>query len=224
MERTIILAALSCAFALLLIVSEYRRPRRLLWKTLASAMFSAAAILFLAGGRAPFYENGIAWGLLFSMAGDVLLALFDNQGRWRWFALGVGAFSGAQICYACYFMGPGAGAGWGALLLTLAVFAVAMGGMCGLRLELSRMRFLVTVYSLLLAFSFAVSADGALAAGSGQAWLVAAGMGLFLLSDVALLLKYFLPGAPRWLTGVNLSLYYLGQALLTVGMAIGGNG
>ena len=35
------------------------------------------------------------------------------------------------IHISCYFMGPGAGAGWGALLLTLAVFAVAMGGMCG---------------------------------------------------------------------------------------------
>lgn len=219
----ILLAALSCCFAVVLIVSEYSKPRRLLWKTLASAMFTAAAVIALVfTGDSPFYQAGIAIGLICSMAGDEFLAVFDNKRKNCYFVWGVVFFSLAQIFYAVYFVGLALAVSFGVLLVTLLVFIGAMGGIHCFRMELGRVHFPVIVYSLLLSFSFACALLSALEQMSGQAWLMAAGMALFLLSDVVLLFKYFLIGAHRSLTGLNLSLYYGAQALLVVGMAMGG--
>lgn len=219
----IVVTILLAVFAAALIVWEYRRkkPRRLLYKTLASAMFLLLGIF----ARIENPGAPAAWlcaGLVFSMAGDVLLALFDNTDMQKrvHFIGGVLAFSAAQVCYAVSFGILPSGWHWGAAVIGVLIGGGAMLAAAKMKMQLQGVRGVVFFYSVLLSHAFGLALLGALSEQTTAAALAAAGMAVFLLSDLFLLFKYFAAVRPRCLTALNLAAYYLAQGMLCWAMII----
>lgn len=217
----VISALLLVVFCTLLIYSDYKKgPQHRYWfKTLASVMFIAL-------GSGMFWNGEIQaalplWiGLCFSLAGDVFLAVFDHKKDTRYFVMGVLGFGAAQIGYSIYFICAGTWIGWSALIAVMITVASQVG-MKMFQIKLTKgMLALVTVYSLLLSFAFACGLMSMIREFSPKSLIMAVGMGLFLLSDVVLLFKYFYKEAPKCLTAVNLATYYGAQLLLAMGIGM----
>jgi len=216
----LICSALLAVFATLLIWSEYKRgaKERYIFKSLASLMFILLGLISLL-----FYPGARAWpvfaGLVASLAGDEFLAVYDHRRQSRYFLLGLGAFGVAQAFYSAYFLPLGETVLWSALLAVIITIA-SLGGIVTFKMKLKRLLLPVLVYSLLLSFAFANALLALIASFSPQLLAMTLGMGLFLLSDIVLLFKYFYAKAPRSLTIFNLGFYYLAQLLLCLGITL----
>lgn len=216
----VISALLLAVFTTLLIDSEYRKgPKERYWfKTLASVMFIAlGCTMFWRGDTAAL---PIWIGLWFSLIGDVFLAVFDDKKKLQYFVLGVIGFGAAQIGYSIYFICAGTWVGWSILIAAL----ITVGSQVGMKMfhiEMTKgIRLLITVYSLLLSFAFACGLMSMIRQFHAHSLIMAIGMGLFLLSDIVLLFKYFYEKPAKCLTGVNLALYYGAQLLLALSIAV----
>lgn len=186
------------------------------WIWLHYACKPLATVLLIgmaAGAVTPVsarYRALVLWGLLFSLAGDVLLMLPVDL-----FLAGLGAFLVAHLCYMAAFF-PGSGAR--TRLTSLAVFGLfGAANLAGLLPRLpTEMRVPVLAYvaALLLMAGFALARARSLhAAGAALApgaKLAAIGAAFFVASDTLLAWNRFgggLPLASLWV----LSTYYIAQ-------------
>lgn len=219
----VICAALLIVFCVLLIVSDYgKKPKlRYLFKTLASIMFIAIGSAMFLRGDVRVTEGLPVWiGLCFSLLGDVFLALFDHRRQERYFAIGVLWFGLAQISYSVYFITAGPWTAWSILIAAaLAAFTLVSARVFHMKLDKS-MTVLVGIYSFLLSLAFASGFIRMVFLPNPRTRIMAAGMALFLLSDIVLLFKYFYGKPPKCLTAVNLTTYYGAQLLLALGIGI----
>lgn len=162
-----------------------------------------------------------AFGMLFSLIGDVLLLWLD-----RMFLFGLISFLMAQIAYVIGFNSPPSDVTlWGLLLAVI----VALGSARVLRRILSalaekgmtRMRVPVTIYGLVITLML-LSAMLKLSDplwGAGASLLVALGAFLFYLSDIVLAwLKFVTPIQNGRV--INIGLYHLGQILIAAGVVM----
>lgn len=157
--------------------------------------------------RSP-YPGWMLAGLLFCLAGDVVLSLH--------FVAGGGLFLLGHLCYVTGLLSlqpPGG--------IHLLVFAAALAVLLGLLLRL-RKRFTdrllfygVCVYAAALAALLAAALPLPLAAGSPQAWCAAAGALLFVLSDITLC-DNMLNARPVRNQYISLGIYYTAQFLLGI--------
>ena len=160
-------------------------------------------------------------GILFSLAGDVLLLWLD-----RLFLHGLVAFLLAHIAYLIGFNMPTSPISlWGFLLAII----IGLGGVRVLRRILSstvekgqaRMRIPVAIYgaviSLMLLSAMLKLTDPAW--GAGASALVALGAFLFFLSDIVLAWNKFVAPVQNGRM-LNIGLYHLGQILLAAGVVM----
>lgn len=172
----------------------------------AATVLVLAWVLRAAPVVSPRYRRAVAWGLVFSLAGDVLLML--PQGL---FLGGLVAFLLAHLCFiAALWPGGGARANALALLAYAALAAVDLGLLWphvpgDMRLPvLAYVSVLVLMAVLAAGRAWALRADAVLAA---PARLAALGGALFVLSDSLLAWNRFhgpLPLALLWV----LATYY----------------
>jgi uncharacterized membrane protein YhhN len=159
----------------------------------------------------PAYTLAIALGLLLSLGGDIALMLRKS----RWFLIGLVLFLLAHVVYAVAFTVPNgfhpADLVVGAILLLVgaAVFAY-------LRPGLGRMAAPVLLYFvvILTMVNRALSTFFGTYFSPTQAWLIAIGAILFLLSDLLLAVNRF--RRPFRAEPYGLYLYYGGQLLIAL--------
>ncbi|HEY8153241.1 MAG TPA: lysoplasmalogenase [Myxococcota bacterium] len=210
--QALLLSAGALVAGLALTWGEYRGPRALIYaaKPLATLLILALAALAPAGTD-PQVARWIVAGLVFSLAGDVLLMLPSDR-----FAAGLASFLIAHLCYIAAFTSE---AGVQLAPLWLAPLLVAVW-LVYRRLApgLGELRIPVIVYiGVIVVMAWQALARCAVVPGAGPP-LAAAGALLFATSDSALALARFqgpFPGsqalvyasyfAAQWL--IALSLY-----------------
>jgi uncharacterized membrane protein YhhN len=218
--------------AALIIVDERARAGRnrrwvAVWKPLSSLLviLIAALSFTLPGPRDSTYTALIIVGLLFSLAGDVLLIIPSS----RAFMVGLIAFLCAHLVYIAAFIhlqtSRELGSNKPAELLAAIVLAVIAAGVYSyLRPKLGKMRVPVIAYmavlSVMLHRALAVAFVYQGAPAPQMALLIVAGALLFYLSDALLAIDRFrmdgkMPHGHLW----NLSSYYAGQLLLALSVA-----
>lgn len=182
-------------------------------KPLASAGFVAFAVIAMtAVARDPVHETYARWivaGTILSWAGDVLLIPKKTS---RAFLLGLVAFLLAHVAYAGAFLAlgaPDARAWW--VVLALATIAAAV--LCWLWPRLDR-RFRIAVPAYLVVISTMLACAVAACPRPGG-WTIAAGAGLFYLSDLFVARNRFV-SAGFVNRAIGLPLYYAGQWLLVL--------
>ena len=214
MTALYILVPLLCVTVSLLVWARLTDKRRLeyLSKPASTLLVIAVALLsLLQAGTQPAYSWAIALGLLLSLGGDVSLMLRTN----RWFLIGLVLFLLAHVVYAVAFTVPnGFHAGdWvvGGVLLVVGVVLFVY-----LRPGLDRMAAPVLTYTLviLIMVSRAISTHFGVYFTPSQAWLIAVGAILFMLSDVLLAINRF--RRPFKAEPFGLFLYYGGQLLIAL--------
>jgi len=179
------LSAATLAATLALVWGEYRGPRALVY---AAKPLATLLILALAFGAPAGADPGVArWilaGLLFSLAGDVLLMLPSDR-----FAAGLASFLVAHLCYIAAFTST---AGWQpAPLVLLSLVAAVSLVYRKLSPGLGKLRVPVIVYiAVIVLMAWQAIARCAVLPGAGPP-LAAAGALLFAASDSALALARF---------------------------------
>jgi uncharacterized membrane protein YhhN len=183
--HTLLLSAGTLAAVLVQMQGEYRGPRALLYaaKPLATLLVIALAAAAPPGAE-PWVARWILAGLVFSLAGDVLLMLPSDR-----FAAGVASFLIAHLCYIAAFtheagfqLAPAPG-------LVLAVAAALVYQR--LAPALGNLRIPVIVYvGVLVVMAWQALARSLTLPGSGPA-LAAVGACFFVVSDSALALARF---------------------------------
>jgi uncharacterized membrane protein YhhN len=216
----VIWSALALVFALLEILAASRGMRRLEYLAKPAAMLFLFIWLVQAIG---FSGPGLWFGLgvLFSLAGDVLL-IFDD----RFFLLGLVSFLVAQLAYLV---------GFNILLPPLSIWTLLLAVILGLgaarvlrRLVAavqaqgqSRMTIPIMVYGMAITLML-LSAMLTLSNPAWGAWAslsAAVGAFLFYLSDIVLAWNKFVAALPRGRL-LNISLYEFGQFLLILGVIL----
>lgn len=207
MSIRIALSALAIIAGGFHIRAEYqeRRERVYILKPLTTVLILMVALLAPAS-QGPFYRGAIAVGLIFSLAGDILLMLPSDP-----FLAGLISFLLAHLTYILAFTSDGRfTASWplGAVLILVALAVYIF-----VSLDLGRQRFAVIVYMVVISF-MAWSAWGRwLTLHSLRPLLAASGASLFLLSDSSLAINRF-HAKRNWGTFATLSTYTLAQLLI----------
>jgi uncharacterized membrane protein YhhN len=188
------------------------RQHEYIFKPASTILVIAIALLSLVTpGAHPGYTLAIALGLVLSLGGDVALMLRTN----RWFLIGLVFFLVAQLVYAVAFTVPNgfhpADLVVGAILLLFGAANFAY-----LRPGLGRMAGPVLVYMVVILFmvSRAISTFFGTYFSPTQAWLIAVGAILFMLSDLLLAVNRF--RRPFKAEPYGLFLYYAGQLLIAL--------
>ncbi len=186
--------------------------RALLYVAKPAASVGFIVVALGSGGLDDSYGRRILVGLGLSLVGDVLL-MFRGSAQFR---IGLVSFLLAHVAYAVAFLDAGIsvpwwlGAGVVALLAALVVTRWLLPHVEG------DMRTPVLAYVVVISVmvSLAVGASGA-----GRTLLVAAGAGLFYLSDLFVARDRFVtPSFANTLVG--LPLYYGGQILLALSIGV----
>lgn len=137
-----------------------------------------AMLLWLRQAPAGTYRRWISIGLLFSLAGDLLLAWPDDL-----FVFGLGAFLIGHLAYACAYCSDSRRAALPGLLLALAaggtMFAVLASH------DIGALLIPVACYALVISLMLwrALARLGVAELQPRSTWLAAAGAALFVLSD-----------------------------------------
>ena len=155
----------------------------------------------------------IVGGLLFSLAGDILLMLPSDR-----FAAGLASFLVAHLFYIAAFAGD---AGFGSAPLALLPFVLGGAALYPLlRPNLGRLEIPVLLYMLVISVMAWQAIARWLAVGQLGALLACAGAVLFVISDAALALNRFhrpIPAAPLLTRGT----YFGGQWLIGLSIGVG---
>jgi uncharacterized membrane protein YhhN len=219
---------LLCATLFLLLRADARTPRDVrqvtVWKpltTLLIVLVCALSFTLPADRHDSLYSLLILLGLLFSLAGDVLLIPPDQP---KAFLAGLVAFLLAHLLYIAAFLHlqtsflKSTGAP-GELFAALALVLLAAAVYAYLRPGLGRLRGPVIAYMVVIS----VMVHRALAIAwvhpgpATQPLLIAVGAVLFYLSDAILAInKFRFGGELRHYKLLNLSTYYAGQLLLAL--------
>jgi uncharacterized membrane protein YhhN len=155
----------------------------------------------------------IVGGLLFSLAGDVLLMLPSDR-----FAAGLASFLVAHLFYIVAFAGD---ADFGSAPLALLPFVLGSAALYALlRPNLGRLGVPVLLYMLVISVMAWQAIARWLAIGQLGALLASIGAVLFVISDAVLALNRFhrpIPAAPIW----KRSTYFGGQWLIGLSIGVG---
>jgi uncharacterized membrane protein YhhN len=155
----------------------------------------------------------IVAGLLFSLAGDILLMLPSDR-----FAAGLASFLVAHLFYITAFA---ADAGFGSAPLALLPFVLGSAALYPLlRPNLGRLEIPVLLYMLVIAVMAWQAVARWLVVGQLGALLACIGAVLFVVSDALLALDRFhrrLPAAPA----LKLGTYFSGQWLIALSIGVG---
>lgn len=181
-------------------------------KPTSTLLVIAIALLSLLQPEAhTAYTLAIALGLVLSLGGDVALMLRTN----RWFLIGLILFLLAHVVYSIAFSVPN-GFHPADLAVAAALAAVGAAIFAYLRPGLGRMTGPVVVYLAVILFmvSRAVSTLFGTFFSPTQAWMIAAGAVLFMLSDLLLAVNRF--RRPFKAEAFGLFLYYGGQLLIAL--------
>jgi uncharacterized membrane protein YhhN len=174
-------------------------------------VISVALLSFLTPTVDPTFTLWITLGLILSLGGDVAL-MFESD---RAFLIGLVLFLLAHIVYAIAFTVPN-GFHLPDLLSGVALLLWAAGIYLYLRPGLGNMKGPVLFYILIICFMVnrAISTFFGNAFSITQAWLIAAGAILFMLSDLILAINRF--RHPFKANRLSLFLYYGGQLLIAL--------
>ncbi|MGC9356411.1 MAG: lysoplasmalogenase [Anaerolineae bacterium] len=158
-----------------------------------------------------FYKYAIAAGLLFSIAGDILLMMPDDR-----FIEGLVSFLTAHLCYIVAFsVGIRFGTAWVGLLI-LGTYGAVVYSLLAPRL--GKMKVPVIIY-LLIILIMAWRATGRwVETGTQGALLALAGAALFVISDSALAFRRF-KGRYRTADLLVMSTYYAAQWLIALSVS-----
>jgi len=155
----------------------------------------------------------IVGGLLFSLAGDVLLMLPSDR-----FAAGLASFLVAHLFYIAAFASD---AGFGSAPLALLPFVLGSAALYPLlRPNLGRLQIPVLLYMLVISVMAWQAVARSLAVGQLGALLASIGAVLFVISDAALAVNRFhrrIPASPRLILGT----YFSGQWLIALSIGVG---
>lgn len=186
-----------------------------IFKPLSTLLVILVALLSL--GRPTAHLPFTLWvtlGLALSLGGDVALMFRAN----RWFLIGLGLFLLAHVVYAVTFTLPN---GFHAQDLRTGVALLAFGALVyGFLLPgLRSMKVPVLIYMLVILFMVnrATSAWFGSFFSPAQAWLLALGAALFMLSDLLLAINRF--RRPFKYEPLGLYIYYAGQLLIALAPA-----
>jgi uncharacterized membrane protein YhhN len=213
-----ILAILALVFAALEALALYKKWTRVEWLAKPAVMMCLFIWLVSTVG----WEGAALWfglGILFSLAGDILLMLSLE----RFFLLGLVSFLIAHIFYIVGFNLPIPGlSAWSVILAVL----IGWGGarvlrriVAALEKGQTRMRLPIVVYGLVISLMLlsAMLKLNDLSWSAGAALLVSFGAFLFYLSDVILAWNKFV--APIQHGRIfNIAAYHLGQIALIAGV------
>jgi uncharacterized membrane protein YhhN len=182
-------------------------------KLLCSLCFIAVAILGVVfGPSTPGFDGLMLAGLCFSLLGDVALVWKDER---KPFLLGLSAFLVAQVIYAVAFSIQNGFALWDLLIFALLAGAPIVAYRF-IDMEVGKMKIPVLAYVVVISIMFATALSSFCLQGipaPGRIF-VAAGAGLFYISDVFLALFKFHRRPRKALRVANLSTYFIGQMLL----------
>jgi uncharacterized membrane protein YhhN len=160
-----------------------------------------------------FYAWMIIAGLLFSLAGDILLMLPSDR-----FAADLASFLVAHLLYIAAFA---ADAGFGSAPLALLPFVLGSAALCPLLWpKLGRLKIPVLLYMLVISVMAWQAVARSLAVGQLGALLACIGAVLFVISDALLALDRFhrpVPVAPL----LKRSTYFGGQWLIGLSIGVG---
>jgi uncharacterized membrane protein YhhN len=182
---SILLSLATLGATLALVWGEYRGPRALVYAAKPLATLSILALAALAAGDAdPRVARWILAGLVFSLAGDVLLMLPSDR-----FAAGLASFLVAHLCYIAAFTRE---AGFGCSPLPLAPLVVG-AALVYRRLApaLAGLRVPVVVYMAVLMLMVWQALERCLALPGAGPLLAAVGAVSFAASDSTLALARF---------------------------------
>lgn len=187
-------------------------------KTLCSLGFVALAACSALVGNRPVAFWQLLPALLFCLAGDVILALYNRSRRSALFLAGLVCFLAGHLLFL-WGLDRVQPLGWPVFLAAV----LGGSGVWGLsRLPVLKIgKFLPWTILYGAAVSALVGKAVQLAAGLGEAWCFWAlgGAALFWISDLLILFLYFWPGRHLRLHGANLLTYYGGMALLALSLA-----
>jgi uncharacterized membrane protein YhhN len=174
-------------------------------------VIAIAVLCLLQPGAHVTYTLAITLGLVFSLGGDVGLMLRSN----RWFLIGLLLFLVAHVIYAITFTIPN-GFHSADLLVGAVLLAVGAAMFAYLRPGLGRMTGPVLLYIVVILFMVgrAVSTRFGTFFSPAQAWLIATGAVLFMLSDLLLAVNRF--RRPFRAEAFGLYLYFGGQLLIAL--------
>ena len=159
------------------------------------------------------YAWMIVGGLVFSLAGDVLLMLPSDR-----FAAGLASFLVAHLFYITAFASD---AGFGSEPFALLPFVLGCAVLYPLlQRNLGRLRIPVLLYMLVIAVMAWHAVARSLAVGQFGALLASIGAVLFVISDAALAFNRFrrpIPASPALILGT----YFSGQWLIALSIGVG---
>jgi uncharacterized membrane protein YhhN len=203
-----ILTGLTIVSGILAITGHYIEPRWILYVFKPLTTIFILIIALLSGADAPpTYRIAILVGLVFSLAGDVLLMLPSDP-----FMPGLVSFLIAQICYIIAFTSNrGFSFGW-ASLIPVVIYGVIVYAL--LALHLGKMRLPVIAYMIVILVMAWQAWERWSALGECGAMLAFFGAVLFVLSDTFLALNRF-RGEFAAARALTLGTYYAAQWLIT---------
>jgi len=180
---TAFMIGLGCAlFTGLMLLAEATENKALKWiaKPAASALFVLLALYY--GALATAFGKAVLAGLVCCAIGDVLLI----ARRKVMFLAGMGAFALGHLAYIAAFISTDLVWSAQAALSSAIIIFSAAAVLRWLWPRLGEFRLPVAAYTLIIAVMAAASmAIGALPAGAGPEWRLAAGAIIFAVSDVA---------------------------------------
>ena len=227
MIGSLIFAAFSIVFCIMFCMFRSEKATVLsLLKTISSICFVLCAVFAI---NYMGIGNGgllILVGLIFGLIGDIVLDLkimYPKQGD-SYFIFGTSAFAIGHIFYAfatvLYNLSVLQSHLWWNLLASILIAIAATVGIVfaskKMGLNFGKMFYPVVGYSVILNFMFAFSVS--IAIFNPIFWIFAAGMFLFLASDLVLSMQYFGGRKEKSLIWINHILYYLAQVAIAVSL------
>jgi uncharacterized membrane protein YhhN len=202
---TSILVPLTILSACAHIRAEYRGPRLHVYLFKPLTMSFICLIAILGQAALPFYKDMIIAGLVFSMAGDVLLMLPPDR-----FVAGLAAFLIAHLCYIAAFASEiGALIWWP--LIPLATYGTVIYII--LAPSLGKLKSPVLIYVVVILVMAWLAWERWSQTGQSGALLASAGAVLFLTSDTILAINRF-RRAFKPAHALNLATYFAAQWLI----------
>ena len=195
------------------------------YSVLPVVLKATASLFFVLSGLYGYIKNRenrrftrlMLIALLFSMAGDVLLAIDENQGIL--FVLGVATFAIAHVffsisfCSACRVRTKD-------IVATVIVFAGCVVLLCVGTFDFQGLLPVLLGYAAVVSFMMvkALSLYSCRKGRERAVWLIMVGGVLFLASDMVLLFWLFGIDMPKEVQSFNWVLYYLAQGCLSAAM------
>ncbi len=200
----------ACAFCVCgLLLAEFYSLQRLKWVTKPSASIFFVLLAYAAGAAETGYGQLILAGLVFCLAGDVLLIPTCGKS----FLTGMAAFALGHAAYIAAFVTSAQAISGLSVFAFVGMAIVAAALLWRLWPHLAAFRWPVAGYAVIIALMVAASFSAAPDGRESTFWPAAAGAVLFAISDLAVARDQFVERNffnRLW----GLPLYYLAQVMI----------